>query len=105
MDMDDIVLNLDPRVCCSVICLYVYGFESLWKFMVQHLIGEAQGVCGTPVFGYAVACSRQLLYSVLIPGWYSINVIVLVALILCWSALPRSIDGPGHTGLFIQELT
>ena len=40
MDMEDKVLNPDPRVCCSVVCLYVYGFESLWKFMVQHLIGE-----------------------------------------------------------------
>ena len=40
MDVEDIVLNLDPRVCCSVVCLYVYMFESLWKFMVQHLIGE-----------------------------------------------------------------
>ena len=40
MDMEDIVLNPDPRVCCSVVCLYVYGFESLWKFMVQHLVGE-----------------------------------------------------------------
>ena len=28
------------RVCCSVICLYVNGLESLWKFVVQHLIGE-----------------------------------------------------------------
>ena len=34
------VLNPDPRVYCSVVCLYVYGFESLWKFMVQYLIGE-----------------------------------------------------------------
>ena len=40
MDMEDIVLNPDPRDCCSVVCLYVYGFESLWKFMVQYLIGE-----------------------------------------------------------------
>ena len=40
VDVKDKVLNPDPRVCCSVVCLYVYGFESLWKFMVQHLIGE-----------------------------------------------------------------
>ena len=40
MDVEDVVLNPDPRVCCSVVCLYVYGLESLWKFMVQHLIGE-----------------------------------------------------------------
>ena len=40
VDMEDAVLNPDPRVCCSVVRLYVYGFESLWKFMVQHLVGE-----------------------------------------------------------------
>ena len=36
----DKILNPDPRVYRSVICLYVYWFESLWKFVVQHLIGE-----------------------------------------------------------------
>ena len=41
MDMEDKVLNPDPRVCRSVVYLYVHGFESLWKFMIQHLIGEA----------------------------------------------------------------
>ena len=41
MDMEDEVLNLDPRVCRPVVCLYVHGFESLWKFMIQYLIGEA----------------------------------------------------------------
>ena len=104
MDMEDIVLNLDPGVCCSVICLYVYGFKSLWKFMVQHLIGEAQGVCGIPIFGRVVACCRRLLCSVLIPRWYSINMIVLVVVIMRRCTLPRSIDGPGHTSFFVQEL-
>ena len=40
MYMKDIVLNPDPRVYCSVVCLYVYELESLWEFVVQHLIGE-----------------------------------------------------------------
>ena len=40
MDVEDEVLNPDPRVCHSVVCLYVHGFESLWKFVIQHLIGE-----------------------------------------------------------------
>ena len=40
MDMEDVVLNPDPGVCCSVVRLYVYEFESLWKFMIQHLVGE-----------------------------------------------------------------
>ena len=40
MDMEDKVLNPDPRVCGSVIRLYVHWFESFWKFVVQHLIGE-----------------------------------------------------------------
>ena len=38
--VEDIILDPDSRVCCSIICLYVYGFESLWKFIVQDLIGE-----------------------------------------------------------------
>ena len=40
MDMEDIILNPDTRVCCSIVRLYVRGFESLWKFVIQHLIGE-----------------------------------------------------------------
>ena len=41
VDMEDKVLDPDPRVCHSAVCLYVHGFESLWKFMIQHLISEA----------------------------------------------------------------
>ena len=41
VDVKDEVLNPDPRVCRSVVRLYVLGFESLWKFVIQHLIGEA----------------------------------------------------------------
>ena len=41
MDMEDEVLDPDPRVCRSVVRLYVHGFESLWEFVIQHLIGEA----------------------------------------------------------------
>ena len=41
VDMKDKILNPDPRVCRSVVCLYVHGFESLWKFMIQYLVGEA----------------------------------------------------------------
>ena len=40
MDMEDKVLDPDPRVCGPVVCLYVHWFESFWKFVVQHLIGE-----------------------------------------------------------------
>ena len=40
MDVEDEVLNPDPMVCCSVVRLYVHGFESLWKFVIQHLIDE-----------------------------------------------------------------
>ena len=41
MDMEDEVLNPDPRVCRSIVCLYVHAFESFWKFVIQNLIGEA----------------------------------------------------------------
>ena len=40
MDVEDEVLNPDPRVRRFVVRLYVHGFESLWKFVIQHLIGE-----------------------------------------------------------------
>ena len=40
MDVKNKVLNADSRVYRSVVCLYVYGLESLWEFVVQHLIGE-----------------------------------------------------------------
>ena len=41
MDMKDKVLDPDPVVCHSVVRLYVHWFESLWIFVIQHLIGEA----------------------------------------------------------------
>ena len=41
VDMQDKILNPDPGVCCSVICLYVHRFKILWKFVVQYLFGEA----------------------------------------------------------------
>ena len=44
VDMKDKVLDPDPRVCSSVVCLYIHGLKSFRKFMVQHLNGEAQGV-------------------------------------------------------------
>ena len=55
MDMKDKVLDPDPWVCSSIVCLYIYGFKSFRKFVIQYLIGEAQGVCGTPVFGRVMA--------------------------------------------------
>ena len=60
MDVKNKVINPDYRVCRFVVCPDVYGFEPLWKFMIQHLIGEAQGVCDTPVFGCVVAWVRWL---------------------------------------------
>ena len=105
MDMEDEVLNPDPRVCRSVVCLYVHGFESLWKFMIQYLFIEAQRVHSPFVSGHVVACCRLLLCPVLIPNWYLIRLIVLVTVILRWSMSSRSVDGPGRTDLFVQELT
>ena len=48
------------RVCRSVVCLDVYEFKPLWKFMIQYLIGEAQEVCGAPVLACVVAWVRRL---------------------------------------------
>ena len=38
--VQDVILNPDSRVCCFVVCLYVYGLDSRWKFIIQNLIGE-----------------------------------------------------------------
>ena len=56
VDMKDKVLDPDPRVCSFVVCLYIHGFKSFRKFKVQHLIGEAQGVCSPSVSGHVGAC-------------------------------------------------
>ena len=105
MDMEDKILNPDPRVCRSVVCLYVHRFESLWKFVIQYLFGEAQRVRSPSVSGHVVACCRLLLCLVLILNWYSISLIVLVTIIPRWSISSGAVDGPGRTGLFVQELS
>ena len=61
VDMKDKILNPDPGVCHSVICLYVHRFKTLWEFMVQYFFGEAQGVSSPSVSGRTVACGRLLL--------------------------------------------
>ena len=40
MNMEDEVLYPDSRVCGPVVRLYVHRFESLWEFVIQHLISE-----------------------------------------------------------------
>ena len=104
VNMQDKILDPDPWVCRSVICLYVHRFKTLWKFMVQHLFGEAQGVSGPSVSGRAVAYGRLLLCPMLIPNWYPIGMIVLVTIVLRRGVSFRSIDGPSRAGIFIQEL-
>ena len=73
--------------------------------MIQHLIREAQGVCSPSVSGRVAACCRLLLLPVLIPDWYSIGMIVVVTIIPRRSLSSGPIDGPGRTGLFVQELS
>ena len=41
MNMEDEVLYPNSQVCGFVVRLYVHRFESLWEFVIQHLIGEA----------------------------------------------------------------
>ena len=101
----DKIFNPDPGIRRSVVCLYIHGFESLWEFMIQHLIGEAQGVHSPSVSGRVAACCRLLLRPVLILDWYSINMIVVVTIIPRRSMSSGPVDGPGRTGLFVQELT
>ena len=80
--MQDKILNLDPGVRRSVICLYVHRFKTLWKFVVQYLFGEAQRVTSPSVSGRVVVCRRLSLCPVLIPNWYPISLIV-VTIVLC----------------------
>ena len=40
MYVEDELLYTNSRVCGSVIRLYVHRFESLWEFVIQHLISE-----------------------------------------------------------------
>ena len=103
--MQDKILDPDPWVCHSVVCLYVHRFKTLWKFMVQYFFGEAQGVSSPSVSRRVVACRRLLLCPVLIPNWYPIGMIVLVTIVPRRDVSFRSIDGPSHAGFFIQELT
>ena len=105
MNMQYKILDPDPWVRRSVVCLYIHRFETLWKFMVQYFFGEAQGVSSPSVSGRVVACRRLLLCPVLIPNWYPIGMIILVTIVLCRGVSFRSIDVPSRTGLFIQELT
>ena len=105
VDMQDKILNPDPGVSRSVICLYVHRFKTLWKFVVQYLFGEAQRVTSPSVSGHVVACYRLLLCPVLIPNWYSISLFVLVTIILRRSVSSRSIDETDRVSLFVQEFT
>ena len=101
VDIQDKILDPDPWVCHSVVCLYVHRFETLWKFMVQRLFGQAQGVSSPSISGRVVACRRLLLCPVLIPNWYPIGMIVLVTIVLRRGVSFRSIDGPSRAGFFI----
>ena len=66
VDMQDKILNPDSGVCRSVICLYVYGFESRWKPMIQYLAVKHSG-CAAPLY-LGVPLSSNALRVVLLPG-------------------------------------
>ena len=103
--VQDKVLDLDPWVCSSVVCLYVHRFKALWEFMVQYFFGEAQGVSSPSVSGRAVACSRLLLCPVFIPNWYLIGIIVMTTTVPHRGVSFRSVDGPSCASFLIQVLT
>ena len=105
VNMQDKILDPDPWVCRSVVCLYVHRFKALWEFMVQYFFGEAQGVSSPSVSGRVVACSRLLLCPVFIPNWCLVVIIVLMTTVPRRGVSFRSVDGPSCTGLLIQLLT
>ena len=92
VNMQDKILDPDPWVCRSVVCLYVHRFKALWEFMVQYFFGEAQGVSSPSVSGRVVACSRLLLCPVLIPNWYLACMSVWVTIVPLWGVSFRSLD-------------
>ena len=102
VNMQDKILDPDPWVCRSVVCLYVHRFEALWEFMVQYFFGEAQGVSGPSVSGRVVACSRLLLCSGLTPNWYLACMSIWVSKAPRWGGSSRSIYGPSCTGLLVR---
>ena len=73
--------------------------------MVQYFFGEAQGVSSPSVSGRVVACRRLLFCPVLVPTWYLVGMVVLVTVVPRRGVSLRSVDGPGHAGLSVQELT
>ena len=102
--VQDKVLDPDPWVYRSIVCLCVHRFKAMREFMVQYFIGKAQGVSSPSVSGRVVACRRLLLCPVLVPNWYPIGMIILVTIVLRRGVSSRSVDGPRCAGLFIQEL-
>ena len=92
--VEDKVLDPDPWVCRSVVCLYVYRFKALWEFMVQYFISKAQGVSSPSVSGRVVACRRLLLCSVFILNGCLVVIIVLTAVVPRRGVSFRSVDGP-----------
>ena len=104
VNMQDKILDPDPWVCRSVVCLYVHRFETLWEFMVQYFFGEAQGVGRPSVSGRVVACRRLLLCPVFILNWYFIGIIVLMTIVPCRGVSFRPVDGPSCANFLIQVL-
>ena len=104
VDVKNKVLNPDPRVHRSVVCLYVHRFKALWEFMVQYFFGQAQGVCSPSVSRRVMACSRLLLCPEFIPNWYLACISIWLTILPRRGVSFRSVDGPGCTGLLIQLL-
>ena len=105
VNMQDKILDPDPWVCRSVICLNVHRFETLWEFMVQYFFGEAQGVSSPSVSGRAVACVWLLLCSEFIPNWYLACMSLWVTIVPRRGVSFRSVDGPSCASFLIQVLT
>ena len=103
--VQDKVLDPDPWVCHSAVCLYVYKFKALWEFMVQYFISKAQGVSTPSVSGRDVACRRLLLCSVFIPNWCLVVIIALTTIVRRLGVPFRSVDGPSCASFLLEVLT
>ena len=103
--VQDKVLDPDPWVCRSILCLYVHRFKAPWELMVQYFISKAQGVSSPSVSGRVVACRRLLLRSMFIQNWCLVVIIVLTTTVPRQGVSFRSVDGPSCASFLLQVLT
>ena len=55
VDMENKILDPYCWIGCAVVCFNVDRLEPLGEFVIQHLVCEAERVCGTSIAGRIAA--------------------------------------------------